>query len=1297
MKEVIERIHKRTTEYSHPSQATTTANALELLSSGIYTEEERFVFELLQNAVDSFDPNLSDGLDVKIVVKDNQLIFLHNGTPFSERDLEGLCDIGNGNKMSDSKKIGYKGIGFKSVFMHSQKVTVITSNTCFKFDREECKEIAKSKGSAFNDVKMPWQIIPIATELPTEIITTGYNVVTILEIHNGQKLLDKVNRLLSDARFILFLNVKNLLIRLFEEDKKILSLSKSLEGDLLTISKNNIPLNKWLMHSAEIKLNEYPDVKLELQHDVKTPDKLKNSETVEISFAIALDEDNNIVPLKNALIYTYLPTSFSFGFPFIVNANFITDAGRQQLIKDSEWNKFLFSLIPPIYLKWIKDTVSIKRKDWYKVLIPYVKGDNDLSKSYLESLFKALSSIPFVKSLSNKSCLVEEAFCDKINIINALNNDIYSKFINDLFEGDILTTDTMVPIDAYDYLAPYGIKKISLKDINRFLENSYGYLNGTNSEDIEKLLRWLKEISCDVSLEFKTNLKNCRIILSEGGEITTPSETFFSSKFQQQSEIASSAHILKGSLYDLMDEDLIAWLKEIGVQEMSYITLIDTIVCKGDYINEENAIETIKIIFETNKKESIFENISSYRLRNLLFLTKKGSLKKIRELYLSSEYHPHINIENLIDEDIFISDKYLTSSSDRTEWALFLEKLGINTDFSINKEEIKLADAEKNKLLSPAIPKCKKVGYDSYNGKTYYFYPNNFEVNCLPLMPLTPDPHLYGFCSYFWDYFFNKKKPEYHNEYINGASGFIGRTLNLSNYISENNFLDWNLKENQLFPTTMGTYSPIRDILENTANNLKLFGKYFPIINITNPIHETWKSVLEFKKDLTLQDYLDVLQRISSEDSKEIIADNKDRICRIYDRIADNFDFSEGSSNFNLIKAWGKENKILSKELEFVAPGKLCLLSDKITGVNIDNQVYHHKTQENNRFAEMMIAMGVIFINNHRVEGIENASLNNAVKNEIDAKTEFFTAITSSENFTEESWYEALRKMKEGLNKLSFFNVDDIKVVYGNQSINKPVYVKESNIYYSGKFNLAKKEMLTPDLVKILGLHRNDQTIFLTLLQMNHFEEIIDYLQLKGYDTQFIKRSNLPEFPSTGATLAGEGVPLIGLTHEHMKAALTEAKNTIINQLSISGFDVTHYSWDGWTCIDGITKEGIEYPLVIRSNKSGSNTKLSSIDWNQLMKPNAMFVVNTNSGVGTINFRELLRSKDNITIRFSSENIDNPDHISNLAEVFTYFKGLQFDFESYINPIIRRWESFLAPENKTGELPQAGNIGILPD
>ena len=204
MKEVIDRIYKRTTEYSHPSQATTIANSLELLSSGIYTEEERFVFELLQNAVDSFDER-SGALDVRIIVGNGQLVFMHTGKPFSERDLEGLCDIGNGNKMSDTKKIGYKGIGFKSVFMHSKRVTVVTGNTCFSFDEETCKGIASKRGNDYQGVKMPWQIIPILSDMPQGLDYDDYNVSTILEVPNTEKLLKKVERLLSDARFLLFL------------------------------------------------------------------------------------------------------------------------------------------------------------------------------------------------------------------------------------------------------------------------------------------------------------------------------------------------------------------------------------------------------------------------------------------------------------------------------------------------------------------------------------------------------------------------------------------------------------------------------------------------------------------------------------------------------------------------------------------------------------------------------------------------------------------------------------------------------------------------------------------------------------------------------------------------------------------------------------------------------------------------------------------------------------------------------------------------------------------------------------
>lgn len=151
-----------------------------------------------------------------------------------------------------------------------------------------------------------------------------------------------------------------------------------------------------------------------------------------------------------------------------------------------------------------------------------------------------------------------------------------------------------------------------------------------------------------------------------------------------------------------------------------------------------------------------------------------------------------------------------------------------------------------------------------------------------------------------------------------------------------------------------------------------------------------------------------------------------------------------------------------------------------------------------------------------------------------------------------------------------------------------------------------------------------------------------------------------------------------------------------MHELSKDGFDISNREWDGWTCINGVRKNGVEYPLVIRSNKSQLNTRLSPEDWNQLMKPNAMFAVVTNNGIGTIGLREILKSRESISIKFSSENIDNPKHISELAAVFAYFKGIQFDFGSYIHPIINQWERFMAPEKETDELPIAVSPSALP-
>lgn len=131
LKADIEKIFVDNTSYTNPSQAVNQASSLNALSADLYTDSKRFIYELLQNADDS-----AHNSPVKVWIKifGNNLVLAHSGKPFTARDLQGICNINNGTKKSDITKTGYKGIGFKSVFGQSDKVTIYSSKEYFRFD-----------------------------------------------------------------------------------------------------------------------------------------------------------------------------------------------------------------------------------------------------------------------------------------------------------------------------------------------------------------------------------------------------------------------------------------------------------------------------------------------------------------------------------------------------------------------------------------------------------------------------------------------------------------------------------------------------------------------------------------------------------------------------------------------------------------------------------------------------------------------------------------------------------------------------------------------------------------------------------------------------------------------------------------------------------------------------------------------------------------------------------------------------------------------------------------------------------
>ena len=96
------------------------------LVEDLYPDRAHFIYELLQNAEDT------GASDVAFVLSEKSLVFEHNGQPFEKQDIEGITDIGEGNKGGEDEKIGRFGIGFKAVFAYSETPSIWSPTFSFK-------------------------------------------------------------------------------------------------------------------------------------------------------------------------------------------------------------------------------------------------------------------------------------------------------------------------------------------------------------------------------------------------------------------------------------------------------------------------------------------------------------------------------------------------------------------------------------------------------------------------------------------------------------------------------------------------------------------------------------------------------------------------------------------------------------------------------------------------------------------------------------------------------------------------------------------------------------------------------------------------------------------------------------------------------------------------------------------------------------------------------------------------------------------------------------------------------------
>jgi hypothetical protein len=105
----------------------TETSHLELLSN-LYSDRTHFIYELLQNAEDA------GAREVEFHLYEDRLELRHDGRPFDDADVRGVCAIGKGTKKEDVTKIGRFGVGFKSVYAFTASPTIHSGDNHFRIE-----------------------------------------------------------------------------------------------------------------------------------------------------------------------------------------------------------------------------------------------------------------------------------------------------------------------------------------------------------------------------------------------------------------------------------------------------------------------------------------------------------------------------------------------------------------------------------------------------------------------------------------------------------------------------------------------------------------------------------------------------------------------------------------------------------------------------------------------------------------------------------------------------------------------------------------------------------------------------------------------------------------------------------------------------------------------------------------------------------------------------------------------------------------------------------------------------------
>ncbi|SRR6266404_1310414 len=517
---------------------------LETIAEDLYSKQNHFVLELIQNADDNeYSPTVKPLLTFRI--HPEKIVVQNNETGFTEPNVRALCDAGKSTKSKALGYIGEKGIGFKSVFRASDRPQIFSNGFCFEFNRDGAQ-------NNFGFIVPHW-----IDNLPNYVDARHTNIVLPLK----REAAGEISKLREIEPTLLLFLKKLKTIEVQDAAGLVNRIERHDADDTVHIQHGDMTTS-WKVMRLELKVPGHI-------HE----EKRENVRFTEILLAFPVNSNGSPNTGTKQQLFAYLPTR-PYGFKFIIQGDFLVPASREDIHKDKPWNRWIRDNIAAAFMKSVevfKRDVKLHRK-FYNYIPLTTEVTDPFFSPVVTEIHRCLGDAECVLTESNSWKKPEGVYRADSDMRALIPNGDLKRFFNKEYISSQLVASVAV-------LEELGVAEFGLAELIECLRNS-DWLEEQADEWLLRLYAYLGTHQPNKSQ--LQELKKLGILRLVGNRLSSVTEgsVFFPLDKRGSYGFERELRVLKRPVCENKNKDVkttvAAFLRRLGVADAKPYEIIET-------------------------------------------------------------------------------------------------------------------------------------------------------------------------------------------------------------------------------------------------------------------------------------------------------------------------------------------------------------------------------------------------------------------------------------------------------------------------------------------------------------------------------------------------------------------------------------------------------------------------------------------------------------------------------------------------------------------------------------------------